>query len=116
MGIAIALGFFGLLCGAVVRNRVGGAFTAAAGAFMTWLALPSVYPLLDNSPKGHRIAAMLTSAGGDHPSLFMFLGAAAAGVLLAWMLFGAREHRPDWEWDPEHPKRRKRRRRLYAAE
>jgi len=112
MGVGIALGLFGVLLGAAIRNRLGAVFAAAAASFVAWMGLPAAQPFLAGSATGRRIAEMLSHNGAEDPSLFIFLGASAAGVLLAWMLFGGSdEHRPDWEWDPEHPKSRKRRRR-----
>ena len=40
MGIAIALGLFGLFCGAVIHNRAGAAAAAFSGAFVVWLSAP----------------------------------------------------------------------------
>lgn len=111
MGIAIALGLFGVLCGAVIHNRAGSAAAAFAAAFVCWLAAPALEPFLTHSSTGRRLASTLDQAGAGHTPLFMLIGAAALGVLVSWVLFRSRIHRPDWEWDPDHPKARKRRRR-----
>jgi hypothetical protein len=115
MGIAIALALFGVICGAVIHNRAGAAAGAFAAAFVTWLAAPALDPCLTHSTTGRRLAATLSEAGAGQTSLLMLLAAAAFGVLVAWVLFRRREHRPDWEWDPDHPDARERRRRRRFA-
>ena len=114
MGIAIALCLFGAICGGVIHNKAGSAAAAFAAAFVCWLAAPALEPFLTHSSAGRRIAANLDTAGAGETPLLMLLAAAALGVLVSWVLFRGREHRPDWEWDPDHPKARKRRRRRYA--
>lgn len=111
MGIAIALGLFGLICGAVIHNRAGAAAAAFSGAFVVWLSAPAVAPFLTHSSTGRRLAATLDQAGAEQTPFLMMLAAATAGVLAAWVLFRTHDHRPDWEWDPDHPKSRRERRR-----
>ena len=112
MGIALALGLFGLICGVVIHNRAGAAAAAFSGAFVVQLSLPAFEPFLTHSSTGRKLASSLDQAGAGQTPFFMLLGAAVAGLLVAWVLFRRRDHRPDWEWDPDHPKARKRRRRF----
>jgi len=115
MGLLIAIGLFGVLAGLVVHNRIGAAGSAFAAALIVWYAGPRVEPMLVGTIDGRKILALLHEAGVGHVSIWLLCGAAFAGVLLAWMLFGRQaEHRPDWEWDPDHPKYRKRLRRRLA--
>lgn len=118
MGIAMALGLFGVICGAVIHNRAGAAAAAFSGAFVVWLMAPAITPFLTHSSTGRRLAAHLDGAGAGQTPFLMLMAAATAGVLIAWVLFRTHDHRPDWEWDPDHPKakgrRRSRRRKLFA--
>jgi len=114
MGIAIALGLFGLICGVVIHNRAGAAAAAFTGAFVTQLALPAFEPFLGHSSTGRKMAATLDQAGAGSTPFLMLLAAAVSGVLIAWVLFRTKDHRPDWEWDPDHPEARRRRKRRYA--
>ena len=115
MGIAIALCLFGVFCGVVIHNRAGAAAAAFSGAFVVWLAAPAVAPFLTHSTTGRRMAETLSEAGAGQTPFLMLLAAAAGGVLIAWVMFRTRDHRPDWEWDPDHPKARGRRRRRRFA-
>jgi len=112
MGIAIALGLFGIFIGAVVRNRTGAVLAAAAAALAVFIVVPSLDPYLTNSATGRRLGEFLHHNGSEHLSMIRLFACAAAGVLVAWLFVGrSSEHRPDWEWDPDHPRRRKQRRR-----
>ncbi len=114
MGIAFAAVVVGLLFGAVIHNRLG-AVAAAAGAMMLLnMGLPAAEPFLAATSTGRRIVETLHHHGAGDVALLTLIGAGAFGVLVAWMLFGrSPEHRPDWEWDPDDPRyRRKRRRRM----
>lgn len=115
MGIAIALCLFGIFCGVVINHRAGAAAAAFSGAFVVWLAAPAVAPFLTHSSTGRRMAATLSDAGAGQTPFLMLLAAATAGVLIAWVMFRTQEHRPDWEWDPDHPKTRRRRRKRHFA-
>jgi hypothetical protein len=114
MGIAIALGLFGVLCGALIRNRAAAVLGACVAGVTAWYLIPMLQPMLANSATGRRWSAMLSDWGAGNDSLALLMGAAMIGLLVAWVLFRGHEHRPDWEWDPDHPKARHRRRRRYA--
>jgi hypothetical protein len=116
MELLIALVLFGAVCGAVIRNRTGAAGSALLGALVVWYVTPRVGDFVDLTPSGRRVAETLDQAGAGHVSIWMLCAAAFVGVLVAWAVFGrSKEHRPDWEWDPDHPKYRKRMRRRAAG-
>lgn len=115
MELLFALLAFGALCGVVVRNRTGAAGTALLGALVAWHVTPRLGRYLDGTATGRRLAEAIDQAGAGHVSIWMMCAAAFTGVLTVWLLFGRGEaHRPDWEWDPDHPRRRKRLRRRRA--
>ncbi|HYE43662.1 MAG TPA: hypothetical protein VEA15_09750 [Caulobacteraceae bacterium] len=116
MQLLLALVLFGAVCGVVVRNRTGAAGGALLGALVAWYVGPRVGGFVGLTPSGRRIAETLEHAGAGHVSIWMMVAAAFVGVLIAWGLFGrSKEHRPDWEWDPDHPKYRRRLRRRMAG-
>ena len=116
MDLLIALALFGAVCGAVIRNRTGAAGSALLGALVVWYIAPRAGDFIDLTATGRRVAQTLDQAGAGHVSIWMMVAAAFVGVLVAWGLFGrSKEHRPDWEWDPDHPKYRKRMRRRMAG-
>jgi hypothetical protein len=114
MGLAIALFLFGLICGALVRNRAAAMLGAPVAAVAAWYLIPMLQPMLAGSATGRRWSELLTEAGAGEVSLTVLLSLTVLGVVVAWVLFRGHDHRPDWEWDPDHPKRRNRRRRRYA--
>lgn len=117
MELLLGLVVFGALCGLVIRSRTGAAGIAFLAALMVWYAAPRAGDFIsDKTTAGRRIAEAVERAGAGHVSIWLLCGAAFCGVLIAWALFGRKtEHRPDWEWDPDHPKYRKRLRRRMRA-
>ena len=116
MGIAIALGLFGVLCGAMIRNRAAAVLGAFVAGVAVWYLIPMLQHMMAGSATGRQWASTLSEWGAGNVSLPICLSVTVIGVLLAWVLFRGHEHRPDWEWDPDHPKHRShRRKRRYAT-
>ncbi|MBX7249384.1 MAG: hypothetical protein K1X35_10130 [Caulobacteraceae bacterium] len=119
MGILIGLALFGVLCGVSIKNRAAAILGAMVAGVSAWFIPPALEPMLGNSVTGRRWATLFGEWGVGSAPLPAMLGAVVLGVLVAWVLFRAHEHRPDWEWDPEHPRfreKRRRRRRYYDAD
>ena len=114
MGIALALALFGVLCGAMVRNRAAAILGAMSAGVAVWYLIPMLQEMMAGSVTGRHWSATLSEWGAGSVSLPICLGVTVLGVIVAWVLFRGHEHRPDWEWDPDHPKARGRRRRRLA--
>lgn len=115
MELLIGTFVFGVLSGVVVRNRTGAAGIGLLGALLAWYIAPRLGDFVGKTATGRRIAEAIEHAGAGHVSIWLLCAAAFTGVLVAWAFFGGGGgHRPDWEWDPDHPKYRKRMRRRRA--
>ena len=79
-----------------------------------WYLIPSSQEMMAGWVTGRHWSATLSEWGAGSVSLPICLGVTVLGVIVAWVLFRGHEHRPDWEWDPDHPKARGRRRRRLA--
>lgn len=112
MWITIAAAMFGAFVGLCVRNRSGALFISCAAMALfhygmtTITASSSIY--LNASPAGRRVAAEITAlVHGGPGALIPMMCAAAAGALIAVML--TRAQGGSREWDPDRPRKRKRR-------
>ena len=115
MGISIALGLFGALVGVTVRSRVGAVLAAAGAAFVAYFGVPAAIPYLAGSVTGRRLAETLAENGAAHLQPIPLFACAVVGVLLAWMFFGRPQtQHADWTWDPDKPRRDRRRRRAWV--
>jgi hypothetical protein len=119
MGILIGLALFGMLCGVSIKNRAAAILGSMVAGVAVWYVIPAIEPLFGNSATGRRWATMLADWGLGSVPLPAMLGVVVLGVLVSWVLFRGHEHRPDWEWDPDHPKareKRRKRRRYYPGD
>ncbi|MBC6980200.1 hypothetical protein [Caulobacter sp. 17J80-11] len=112
MWITIAVAVFGALVGLCVHNRAGALFISCTAVVLSYLGMGSLTQswsiYLNSSAAGRRIAADLEAiVGGGLGALYPMLAAAAAGALITAMVMRAQGG--SREWDPDRPRKRKRR-------
>lgn len=112
MWITIAAAMFGAFMGLCVRNRAGALFISCSAVVLFHYGVSSLTDsssiYLNSSPAGRRIAAEIGAlVDGGPGALIPMMAAAAAGALIAAML--TRAQGGSREWDPDRPRKRKRR-------